>query len=177
MKLLKRIGCLTMVLCMLMSLTGYAEELSWEDVPGNHSESTLLQNGEVSSKDEYHGVKRGEFLAGASSEIRNEQDGTITVIIDTYAHHNVDKVFHTAFLDKWDEDINDWDQIESWDFAQRKEDSEDGTVSYLSTVITLTGYETNKYYRVRALHGVKYKGDTEACATQTDGVLITDGPT
>lgn len=177
MKLLKRMGCLTMVLCMLMSLTGYAAELSWEDVPGNHSESTLLQNGEVSAKDEYHGVKRGEFLAGALSEIKNGQDGTITIHVDTFAHHDVDKVFHTVFLDKWNEDTEDWDQIKSWDFGMTKEETEDGTISQLNSTIKLSGYETNKYYRVRALHGVKYNGDTEACATRTNGVLITDGPT
>lgn len=177
MKGLKRILSVTMAFCMLMSFTGYADTLSWGEVPGNYNESVLLVNGAASSKDEYRGVRRGEFLAAASSEIINEQNGTMTIIVDTFAHHDVDKVFHTVFLDKWNDDIEDWQQIESWNFAEYKEDTEDGTISYLSTTLTLTGYETNKYYRVRGLHGVKFNGDTEACATQTDGVLITDGPT
>lgn len=177
MKLLKKLGCMTLLVSYLLTFTVYASEPTWTEVAGNSDESVLLINGELSSKDEYVGVKRGEFLAAASSEIANGQDGTMTIIIDTFAHHDVDKIFHTAFLDQWDEETEAWLPMDSWDFEQYKEDTEDGTISYLSTTIKLSGYETNKYYRVRALHGVKYLGDTEACATRTDGVLITDGPT
>lgn len=177
MKILKRMECLVIVFCLAMTITGYASELEWGKVVGYYNECTLLSESELSSINEYYSIKRGEILSGVSSEIRNEQNGTMTIIIATYAHHDVDKVFHTAFLDKWDDDLEDWQQIKTWDFEQYKEDTDDGTISFLSTTIKLSGYETNKYYRVRALHGVKYNGDTEACATRTDGVLITDGPT
>lgn len=177
MKVIRRTSCLIMVFCLLMSFNGYASELSWSDVATGLEESILLSNDKLSSQDEYVGVKRGEILAGASAQIINGQDGSMTICVDTFAHHDVDKVFHTVFLDKWIDDEEYWSTIETWDFEQYKEDTEDGTISYLSTSIKLTGYETNKYYRVRALHGVKYLGDTEACATRTDGVLITDGPT
>lgn len=177
MKLLKRISCLGLIFCWLMTFTGYASDIEWEEVPGNYGHSELLSESETLSRDEYHTVARGDFLAGAVTQIVNEQNGSMTISIDTYAHHDVDKIFHTVFLDVWKDDTESWSQIEMWDFSQTKEETEDGTISQLNTSFTLYGYETNKYYRVRGLHGVKYLGDTEACATRTNGVLITDGPT
>ena len=60
-------------------------------------------------------------------------------------------------------------------FKEAKTSEEaDGMLAYLTTSLTLTGYETGLYYRVRGLHGVEYNDELEACATESDGVLITD---
>lgn len=177
MKLVKRIVAFSIFFSLLMSLAGYAAELSWEDVQGNHDGSVLLSREEISSTDSYYSVKRGDFMSGGVTEIINGQNGSMTINIDTYAHYDVDRIFHSVFLDKWDADEQDWTQVGSWDFSKSKEETTNGKLSSLTTSFTLTGYETNKYYRVRGLHGVEYNDEIEACATETNGVLITDGPT
>lgn len=177
MRRLKRSVVLVIGMCLLLCFPVFANELSWENVPGNHDGSIFLPTSKLVARDEYRTVARGYFLSGGSAEIINEANGNIRINIDTYAHHDVDRIFHTVFLDQWDEEDQDWYQVNSWNFAETKEDTENGKLSDLLTTITVSGYETNKYYRVRGLHGVEYNGEAEACATETDGVLITDGPT
>lgn len=164
-------------LCVFFSFTGYASTVTWESAPGNHGNSILLSENDIMARDEYRTVARGNFLSAGVSEIINEQNGNMRINIDTYAHHDVDRIFHTVFLDQWDEEDQDWYQVNSWNFAETKEDTEDGKLSDLLTTITVSGYETNRYYRVRGLHAAEYNGEVEACATETHGVLITDGPT
>ena len=164
-------------MCMLLHISAYANEFSWENVSGTHGESILLPANELLSRDEYRTVARGDFLSAGATEIRNGQDGSMTICIDTYAHHDVDSIFHTVFLDQWDEDDQDWYQVGYWDFVQTKEETEDGSLHELITIMRVTGYPTGKYYRLRGLHGVEYNDEIEATATETNGVLITDGPT
>lgn len=177
MKVMKRAVILVVVLCMFVCQPAYASELTWENAPGNHGESILLSANELRSQNRYQTVARGVFLSSGVTQITNVQDGRIRINIDTYAHQDVDRVFHTVFLDKWSEEDQDWYLIDDWYFSKSKEEVSDGSLHELETVITLSGYETNKYYRVRGLHGVEYNGEVEACSTETNGVLITDGPT
>ena len=175
MKIVKKVVILATTLSLMLSFSGYASEISWETVPGTHNESALLAEDKTVAEDTYQTVARGDFLSAGSLEIMNNQNGTIGINIDTYAHHVVDRIFHTVFVDQWDADAGDWTQIGSWNFSATREDVED--LHVLNTSFTLTGYETNKYYRARGLHGVEYNDEIEACATETDGVLITNGPT
>lgn len=117
---------------------------------------------------------RGEFLAQGRVAIRNEKNGTITVNIDTYARKGVDSIYHVAFLDIWDNQSSSWEQVDYWEFEKTKEETSNGNLTYLSTSFTLSGYETNRYYRVRGVHNVDFNGDSEGCSSQTNGVLITD---
>ena len=177
MNIVKRIVILTTVISLIMSFSAYASEISWETVQGTHNESVLLSEDETVAEDIYQTVARGDFLSAGALEVMNNQDGTIGINIDTYAHNDVDRIFHTVFVDQWDEEEEDWIPLASWNFSKSKEETSDGKLSYLMTSFTLTGYETNKYYRARGLHGVEYNDEIEACATETDGVLITNGPT
>lgn len=177
MKKVKQFVAVICCFCLIMSSQAYGFEVSWENVPGNHGNSVLMPSNVTSSTDEYRTVARGDFLSAGISQISNGQDGSIIIHIETYAHHNVDRIFHTVFLDQWDEEEEDWIRLEHWDFSKSKEETEDGVLGELLTRITLTGYETGKYYRVRGLHGVEYNDEVEATATETHGVLITDGPT
>ena len=174
---MKRLLSIVGILCMMMGFTSYAEELSWENVPGNHNVSILLEETEVRSKNEYHTVARGDFLSAGITEIINGQDGTIGINIDTYAHCGVDRIFHTVFLDQWDETEQDWNQVGYWNFVRTKDEEEDGVLNSFLTSFNVSGYETGMYYRIRGLHGAEYNDEVEACASETHGILITDGPT
>lgn len=173
MKKIKKIVCLVIAFALIMSQTALAEMLTWENVPGHHNQSVLLENGELSSKDIVQRYARGEILSAGMTEIRNEQNGTIHINVDTYAHTNVDKISHTVFLDQWDESKEDWKQVGYWEFEKSKDETTDGKLSSLITGFTVSGYAVNKYYRVRGLHLVELGDDVEGCASETHGVLIT----
>lgn len=170
---MKRIGFLVILFCFLLTNTAFATELNWETVPGHHNQSVLLDSSETSARDSVYRYGRGEFLAEGSAQIVNEQNGDIYISVDTFAYVNVQRIFHSVFLDYWDDDENDWIQVGYWHFEETQENA-GGELYRLSTNFTLTGYEIGLYYRVRGLHGVEYNDEIEACATESDGVLITD---
>ena len=173
MKFLKKIVFLTVMLSFLITGTAWANEITWENVSGHHNQSILLDDDVLRATDSVYQLGRGEYLAEGSVEIVNQENGDIYVCIGTYAYINVDKIFHSAMVDYWSEERNDWVQVGCWDFETTKEEN-NGTLTRLITEFTLTGYETGLYYRVRGLHGVEVYDEIEACATETAGILITD---
>ena len=162
MKRVKRVTLLVLTMLICMTQVAFASTRNLG----------VYTDGE-SSKGVYRNNARGEFLAEGAVEIMNGQDGTIHVCIDTIAYRNVDRIFHTVTLDRWNENTENWVQVDSWTFEKTKEEEPSG-LSLLTTSFTLSGYEVNKYYRLRGLHGVEYNDEIEGCATETDGVLITN---
>lgn len=174
MKNLIKIFIVTMLLSIAMAIPTLAMEWNWESVPGHHNQSVLLEDGAVSAKDSIHRYGRGDYLADAFIEIANMQDGTLQVEAETYAHMNVDRILHSFFVDVWDEDENDWIQVASWHIEKTKEEVENEELFMLSTTVRFTDCEVGRYYRARGLHGVELHDELEACATETNGVLVYD---
>ena len=168
----KKIICITLVFSVLMSMSAFANNLVWENLPGHHNQSVLLGDGETTSQDVVVRNARGEIISTGVTEITNMQNGELRVRIRTYAHNVVDRIYHAATLDQWDEDRQDWIQIETWEFDKTNEEA-GGNLASFSTSFTLTGYEVNKYYRVRGIHVVELGDEMEGCATETDGVKLT----
>lgn len=174
MKKIRMIALVTLVLSLFWATTALANDWSWELVEGHHNQSVLLGPSETTSKDMIHKHGRGDYLSEGSVEISNLQNGQLMIEVLTLAHVNVDRIIHSVFLDIWDEDREDWINIDMWDFEISKEDVENEELYLLSTDFVLSGYEVGRYYRLRGLHGVELYDELEACATETDGVQLTD---
>lgn len=174
MKKVARFFALILVISTFYANTVFASEWTWENAPGNHGQSIMLDKSKKSAKDIYNKYGRGEILSEGSVEIGNPEDGTIYINVSTLAHRNVDLIRHTIFLDQWDDKRQDWINIDMLDFVRTKEDEPDGKLSYFMNSITISGYPVNKYYRVRGLHMVEFNEDSESCSTTTHGVYITN---
>lgn len=168
----KKLFCFIAIFSMVMSITAFANIPTWEELPGHHNQSVLLEQGELTSKDVVYRNGRGEIISTGMTEITNEQNGSLHVSISTYAHKNVDRIHHAVALDQWDETIQDWDQVDFWEFDKTREEA-GGNLTSFSTGFTLTGYEVNKYYRVRGIHVVELGDEMEGCASETNGVKLT----
>lgn len=169
---IRKMFCLVVVFSMMMSMVAFANDLTWENLPGHHNQSILLGPGELTSQDIVYRNARGEIISHGMTEITNEQNGNLYVRIATYAHKNVDRIHHAVALDQWSDSEQDWIQVDFWEFEKTNEEA-DGKLTMLSTGFTLTGYEVNKYYRVRGIHVVELGDEMEGCATETNGVKLT----
>lgn len=172
----KKLFSMLMLLSILLitTSTAYASDLTWETAPGHHNQSVLLDQSVDSSKDTVQRYARGEYLSAGTLEIVNQSNGSIYICVETYAHVNVDRICHSVFLDQWDEDDEDWVQVDYWEFERTKEEEENGELSFVQNTLLVSGCPVNKYYRVRGLHMVELGDEIEGCATETNGVLITD---
>lgn len=169
---MKRFILVTVVLTLLMVNVAFANPISGNAEKETFGESILLDESITSSMGTSMPNTRGEYFSTGILEITNQGNGDIYILVETLAYQNVDAIYHTVFLDQWNG--SRWVQKDYWEFGVTKEDVEDGKLSDASDSITISGYETNKYYRARGLHAVQYNGISEGCSTQTDGVLLTD---
>ena len=169
-----KLSFLVLLISLLMPTTIFASQWDWASMPGHHNQSILLGDEYKNATDSIYRYARGEYLAEGTIKITNEQNGDIGIDVDTLSYVNADRIIHTVFLDVWDDINEDWVQVGYWNFEKTKAEAENGELYLLSTSITASGYGANKYYRVRGLHGVEYHDELEACATETNGVLITD---
>ena len=172
MKKMKRCILRALFLVMITTKLVYAEEIKWENLPGNYNQSVLLPREEITSKDVVENVTRGKYLSTAILEIQNNQDGTLHIGVDTLAHVYVDRIYQVVFLDVWDEAKEDWVQIAEWKFERTKQEEAD--LSSYDVGFTVMDCPVNRYYRARAMHLVEVGDLMEGKATQTDGVLLTD---
>ena len=81
----------------------YADVPAWQEVVAESRESTLLEKDEVTSKNILNDTARGIRLSTAMLSITNEQDGTLHIVVDTFTHKDVDRIYVVVFLDMWDE--------------------------------------------------------------------------
>lgn len=172
MKKATKLFILINLLVLMMTNVAFGNQWSWESAEGHHNQSVLLEG--TTSSDRIHRYGRGDYLADAEIQIVNNQDGRLRVDISTFAHVNVDKIMHTVFIDVWDEDEEDWINLNYWDFEITKEEVENNELHMFNTSFFLSGYEVGRYYRLRGLHGVELYDELEACATETHGVLLTN---
>lgn len=150
---------LVLSLCFLFCGTINAEETSIKQVDGSY-----LTNQESSESTTENVNTRGEHLMDGSCTISKAGIGKIYVYGQTTAHHDVDKVDVTVYVDQYNPKTDNWDVIEVW-----SKESKD--TYYVSTAKRLT-VERGTYYRVRSDHTV-YKGKViEETACFTDGIMI-----
>lgn len=174
MRKLKKVLISAMFLAMTVPNMVYADVPTWKEVALESNKSMLLDEGEITSDDILRNDARGIRLSTALLSITNEQDGTLHIVVDTFTHKDVDRIYEAVFLDMWDEKMEDWRQIEDWTFEKTKEETEDGKLSSHRVSFLVNGCELNRYYRARAMHLVQWGDDMEGKATETNGVLLTD---
>ena len=173
MKKIKSRICSILVSMVMMTSTAYAmPRMSWNQLEQESTQSILLTDGQSSAIDTTDNVTRGQVFSTGMVEITNQQDGTLHISVDTYAHVVVDKIYQTVFLDVWNEEEETWEKVNYWDFERSREEEPDLSAYHVG--FTVTGCEVNRYYRARALHLVQWGDDAEGKSTQTDGVLLTD---
>ena len=115
---------------------------------------------------------RGNWIADGMLRISNPRNGNVGVYMTTQCHIPVDEIMMDVAVDKLNETINDWQQMEYYSFDFFPEDGKPLTDATLS--FEVTGQEPDKWYRLRGLHMVFYGDESEGYSTRTAGIMITD---
>lgn len=167
-------------MAMVLSFNGtsYARDYqTYEELKNMEIQSDLLSESETTSREIIYGLSRSTALATAISSITNEGNGVIGIVGETTMHKPVDWAYLTVYLERWYEEIQDWQIVATYEKEFLPEDEEDGTLTTAILGAYVTGQPTGYYYRVRTLHELEFDdGWYEAKVTKTDGILITSAP-
>ena len=68
---------------------------------------------------------RGRYIASSGLTIVNEGYGTLGVHVDTLAYEPVKKIKMTIYLDQWDEEKENWTQVDRKELVYTDEEGDD----------------------------------------------------
>lgn len=165
--------------CFVFSFTAFADEdAEWEEALKNkppQRESILLPD-EINTTKGYGNTARGDYLGVAGLSLANRGYNVLGIYADTACHVPVKKIKMNIFLDRWDEDEQEWFQVDAYNFVfEYKEGGEDLTFACVD--FDVSGFPADNYYRLRSFHAVwAFTGTLEMQGPMTDGIKLTDGP-
>lgn len=130
-------------------------------------DGSYLTNNESSKGTTNSGIQtRGTHMMDGECSITKAGRGRIYVYAATTANHDVDYLSTILYIDRYNEEKDAWDQIESWQV-------EDYNTYYLSTSKSLS-VDRGYYYRVHADHaaGMVNEYPYDEATSFTDGIWI-----
>lgn len=122
-----------------------------------------------------YGLKRGTYISTAIMSLKDEGKGKIRITVQTYAHVVVDRIYHTAVLEKLQED-GSWLEIHRNTYDVSKNDVENQDLADLINIYTLEPLEVEQFYRVKGYHYVVMNNRTESLKTTTPMMRIKEYP-
>lgn len=167
---------LLMVVTILVVFNSFPAQASEEkifywngiEVKDSDDESIILPEGVRYSQ----GQARGSVISTGLLDISNKGKGKVSLTIETLAHVRCDKICNALTLQKWNDSIEDWEQVLHYDFEALQEDNPDEDLVSLINGVDVENLQPGTY-RARGLHAV-YLGETfESFSSKTNGIQIT----
>ncbi len=172
MKKIIRIIVLGALLSLLAAMPAFADTVdsARQDFENYQGDEVVLRAGDSATVRILD--SRGNWIADGMLRISNPRNGNVGVYMTTQCHIPVDEIMMDVAVDKLNETINDWQQMEYYSFDFFPEEGKPLTDATLS--FQVTGQEPDKWYRLRGLHMVFYGDESEGYSTRTAGIMITD---
>lgn len=112
-------------------------------------ESALCAKDAVfSTGTERNAARRGNFFLSADVSIRNDGNGKIGATAHAYLNKPVKELYVSLYLDRYNEELERWTQVDYADFEYTSEEYPDG-VDDPAIDITFLNQKRGYYYRIR----------------------------
>lgn len=138
--------------------------------------SRLLSSDQTYSGDTAQALLRGSLLSKCVLILTNAGRGNIGVVADTMCHKDVDNMYITIYVDRYDDVRDEWVNKKIYEYEYAAKDMVNGKLSAKFISFDITDQPSGYYYRAWAYHEVEKNGVWESMKTGTDGVFITSGP-
>lgn len=162
---------ITFMLVIFNAAPAYASNVFYWDgmeIQEYDDESVILPENVTNST----GQTRGEVISTGVIDISNEGKGKVGLTIETIAHVRCDRIRNKLVLQKWDESLEEWSEISSFDFEALQEEQPDKDLIYLINGVDIENLKSGTY-RARGFHAV-YLGDLyESFSSKTNGIQVT----
>ena len=135
-------------------------------------ESALCAKDAVfSTGTERNAARRGNFFLSADVSIRNDGNGKIGATAHAYLNKPVKELYVSLYLDRYNEELERWTQVDYADFEYTSEEYPDG-VDDPAIDITFLNQKRGYYYRIRGGFTASDGEKVEGFGPRTDGIWI-----
>lgn len=163
---------LSIVLSMLMVIPTYAQDNSW--LRNTNPLETDLQT--VISADNISkvlGTARGRLISSSELEISTDKNGLLGIYAGTFCHVPVKQLYLTIYLEVWEEETQEWKQLNHYDYVWNASDHPDRDLYSAGVSLEIDDLQIGETYRLRGLHAAKsFDGISEVMATKTSGLVL-----
>ena len=116
-------------------------------------------------------ARRGTFFDSADVIIRDEGNGNIGASAHANLRKRVTELYVSLYLDRYDESLKKWKQVDSVDFEYTLEEYPDG-IDDPAIDVTFTNQARGYYYRIRGAFSAGDEEKYEGFGPTTDGIWI-----
>ena len=116
-------------------------------------------------------ARRGNFFLSAEVTIRDDGNGNIGATAHAYLRQPVEELYVSLYLDRYDESLKKWKQVDYADFEYTAEEYPDG-VDDPAIDITFLNQKKGYYYRIRGGFTASDGEKVEGFGPRTDGIWI-----
>lgn len=135
-------------------------------------ESVLCaKNVTFSTGTERNVARRGNFFLSADVSIRDDGNGNIGATAHAYLNKPVKELYVSLYLDRYDEELERWKQVDHVDFEYTPEEYPDG-VDDPAIDITFLNQKKGYYYRIRGGFTASDGEKVEGFGPKTEGIWI-----
>lgn len=175
-KMILKLVSLCLIISYIFTTTSFASTGRSGVIHVPPMDTKLLTEGQTYSKDTTMALQRGSLLAACVVNISNAGGGEIGILADTTCHVDVDAMYVTLYLDRYNQETGKWINKRVYQYEFTPEDTDDGKLHAMLINFHETSQEPGYYYRLWAYHEVEKDGKWETMKTGTDGVMITSTP-
>lgn len=169
-RIFKTVISLLLVLCI--SVPAYANgnyDTSKSKVLNSYLQENVYNN--VISK--VTKAARGRLLSSCSLQISNDNDGIIGIYADTLCHSAMKQIYMTIYLDVWDDSIQDWRTVDSYEYSWKASDNPGRELTSVSVSFDVVGLRKGRTYSLRGNHSaVGFDSSSEVMMTETNGIVL-----
>ena len=116
-------------------------------------------------------ARGGRFFVSADVTIKDEGNGNIGASAYAYLAKPVTEMYISLYLDRYDESLKKWKQVDYVDFEYTLEEYPDGIDDQIVNV-TFTNQKKGYYYRIRGAFSAGDEEKYEGFGPTTDGIWI-----
>ena len=116
-------------------------------------------------------ARRGRFFVSADVSIKDEGNGNIGASAYAYLAKPVTEMYISLYLDRYDESLKKWKQVDYVDFEYTLEEYPDGIDDQIVNV-TFTNQKKGYYYRIRGAFSAGDEEKYEGFGPTTDSIWI-----
>lgn len=175
-KIISKIGVFCVICSCIFSMTAFAAGGKPKITHTPPIDTILLPPDQSYSIDTTQALLRGSFLSTCILNISNAGGGEIGILADTMCHVDVDGIYVTIYLDRYNDKSGKWENQKVYSYDFLPEETNDGKLHDVLISFHETDQLAGHYYRLWAYHEVEKDGKWEMMRTATDGVLITSTP-
>lgn len=165
-KRMKKVIMLTIIMLLVSQNIAYAETSSGH-------ESGYTQSFLADSKLAATGTTRGMLLSSFEVSITDRGNGTVGIYGAALCHESMKEIRMSLYLDVWNADINDWEQIRAYRFSWNEDNTSLADRNAGVVAFDVRGLERGRDYQVRGVAGAtSYAGGHEAWDADSGSIQV-----